>query len=191
VALGRRESFDLGTLPGGDFSQALGNNDAGDIVGISTSTGGSRAVLWTSRAGIQDLNTLIPPSPFVLTQAVGINNVGMIIAMGHDLDPHAGHGHSHESHETARSRVSAAAFGRPAMIVKTNRTRALLTALAGLLIALLPELLERRPTNWPVDAFGGPAVLPGSQPSAAQRQGDDVAGATRGFRAMTHACGIP
>lgn len=86
---------DLGTLPGGDFSQAFGNNDAGDIVGTSTSTAGDRAVRWTS-SGLQDLNSLIPPSPFVLTNAVGINNAGMIIATGHDVA--AGHAHD-DTHE--------------------------------------------------------------------------------------------
>ena len=81
---------DLGTLPGGDFSQAFGSNGAGDIVGASTSTVGSRAVLWT-RGGVQDLNSLIAPSTFVLTKAVGITAGGMIIAIGHV--PAAGHQH--------------------------------------------------------------------------------------------------
>ena len=77
--------LDLGTLPGGSFSQALGNNDAGDIVGTSTSNLGSRAFLWTPNAGLHDLNDLIIPSSFVLTQAVGINAAGMIVAIGHDV----------------------------------------------------------------------------------------------------------
>jgi probable HAF family extracellular repeat protein len=76
---------DLGTLPGGSFSQAFQGNDAGEIVGASNSSAGDRAFLWTLTGGMQDLNTLIPPSPFVLTKAVGINNVGMIIATGHDV----------------------------------------------------------------------------------------------------------
>lgn len=75
---------DLGTLPGGSFSQAFHSNDAGEIVGASNSSAGDRAFLWTLSGGMQDLNSLIPPSPFVLTKAVGINNVGMIIATGHD-----------------------------------------------------------------------------------------------------------
>ena len=79
---------DLGTLPGGAFSQAFGSNGAGDIVGASTSTVGSRAVLWT-RGGMHDLNSLIAPSTFVLTKAVGITAGGMIIAIGHV--PVAGH----------------------------------------------------------------------------------------------------
>jgi len=91
---------DLGTLPGGDFSQALGSNAAGDIVGVSTSTAGARAVLWRG-GSIQDLNSLVAPSPFVLSKAVGINNAGMIIATGYEVpaEPPAG-GHAHdETHE--------------------------------------------------------------------------------------------
>ena len=38
---------DLGALPGGDLSQALGINNAGVIVGTSTSSAGDRACLWT------------------------------------------------------------------------------------------------------------------------------------------------
>ena len=74
------------TLPGGDFSQALGINNRGDIVGTSTSAFGSRAVIWTSAAGLTDLNDLIVPSAFVLTQAVGINANGVILAIGRDAD---------------------------------------------------------------------------------------------------------
>ena len=94
-------SLDLGTLPGGDFSQAIGINDAGDIVGTSTSSVGSRAVIWTTN-GLQDLNDLIAPSSIVLTQAVGINPAGMVVAIGRDAGDEAGtdgHGHGHEDHE--------------------------------------------------------------------------------------------
>jgi len=94
---------DLGTLPGGDFSQAFDSNDAGDVVGSSTteSVEGSRAFLWTRSGGMQDLNALIPPSSFLLTKAVGINNSGMILATGHDVTgaKHSGP-HSHdEAHD--------------------------------------------------------------------------------------------
>jgi probable HAF family extracellular repeat protein len=80
---------DLGVLPGGNFSQALGSNAAGDIVGGSTSPAGARAVLWPRGGGILDLNSLVPPSRFVLSNAVGINNAGMILATGYELP--AGH----------------------------------------------------------------------------------------------------
>jgi probable HAF family extracellular repeat protein len=88
----------LGTLPGGDFSQAFGINDRGDVVGASSTSVGHRAFLWTRAAGLQDLNALIAPSPFVLTKAVGINNVGMIVALGHDPSPDADAGH--EDHDS-------------------------------------------------------------------------------------------
>jgi probable HAF family extracellular repeat protein len=93
---------DLGALPGGDFSQAFGANASGDIVGTSN----SRAVLWPRNGGgIRDLNSLIPPSTFMLTKAVGINNNGNIIATGHDVP--AGHGaeHSHEDEHDLPVRV--------------------------------------------------------------------------------------
>jgi probable HAF family extracellular repeat protein len=93
----------LGILPGGNFSQAYGTNNQGDVVGTSASAAGGRAFLWTSAVGLQDLNTLIPPSPFVLTAAMGINNVGMIIAVGNDIEHTDGleaqHGGSHDGHD--------------------------------------------------------------------------------------------
>jgi len=87
----------LGTLPGGNFSQASGSNDVGVVVGISTSSSGSRAFIWTAATGMQDINSLIAPSPFVLTQAIGINNAGMIVAIGHDTGAASPDGH--EDHE--------------------------------------------------------------------------------------------
>jgi probable HAF family extracellular repeat protein len=72
----------LGTL-GGDFSTALDFNNRGEIVGSSTGPLGARAFYWTSAAGMIDLNTQISPnSAIVLTTAIGINNVGMIVAVG-------------------------------------------------------------------------------------------------------------
>lgn len=92
---------DLGILSGGDFSQAFGINDAGNVVGASTSSAGSRAFLWTPATGLRDLNGLIVPSPFVLVKAVGINNAGMIVAIGHDASPDDQDGHDgHDSHES-------------------------------------------------------------------------------------------
>jgi probable HAF family extracellular repeat protein len=87
-------ALDVGTLPGGSFSQAFGINNRGDIVGTSGSGAGNRAFVRTAGSGLQDLNSLNPPSPFILTTAVGINNAGMIIATGHDAGMS-----EHEEHE--------------------------------------------------------------------------------------------
>ena len=79
----------LGALTGGTDSRALAINDAGQIVGASMSLLGSRAVLWIRTGGITDLNTVIPTGGgFVLTEAVAINELGMIVALGQD-----DHGH--------------------------------------------------------------------------------------------------
>jgi probable HAF family extracellular repeat protein len=72
----------LGTL-GGDFSAALDLNNHGELVGSSTGPLGARAFYWTSSAGMLDLNSLIPSnSEILLTTAIGINNIGMILAVG-------------------------------------------------------------------------------------------------------------
>lgn len=92
----RGSAVDLGVLPGAGVSQAYGNNDAGVVVGSAqNSSGRARAVIW-SAGGLQDLNTLIAPAPVVLTHAVGINSTGMIVAVGSDVETHAGHEHNHD-----------------------------------------------------------------------------------------------
>jgi probable HAF family extracellular repeat protein len=73
---------DLGTL-GGDFSAALDLNTNGEVVGTSTDSHGPRAFHWSSNTGMQDLNALIPAdSLVVLTSAIGINDAGLIVAIG-------------------------------------------------------------------------------------------------------------
>jgi probable HAF family extracellular repeat protein len=65
---------DLGVLPGRETSRAFGINDAGDIVGLSSSpTLGNRAVLWPSTGGMQEIG------PAQLGRALDINNFGSII----------------------------------------------------------------------------------------------------------------
>src|SRR5581483_6611707 len=55
--------IDLGTLPGDVYSQALGINDAGQVVGASygPSFSTSRAFIYENGT-MTDLNALIPPS---------------------------------------------------------------------------------------------------------------------------------
>lgn len=68
---------DLGTLPGGNLSQAYAINDAGEVVGYSQTPGGQlRAFVWTASAGMQDIGTLPGGSNAV---ANGINNAGWVV----------------------------------------------------------------------------------------------------------------
>ena len=77
---------ELGTL-GGDSSGAYAINNAGQVVGQSNLEAGSLAyhpfITGPNGAGITDLNSLVDlPDGVMLTQAVDINNVGQVIAMG-------------------------------------------------------------------------------------------------------------
>lgn len=79
----------LGSLGGAAYTEALGINNSGQVVGTSETSLGARAFLWTKASGMQDLNSLIPVTQDVLlAQAVHINNRGQILALGsihHDL----------------------------------------------------------------------------------------------------------
>jgi probable HAF family extracellular repeat protein len=88
--------LDLGTLAGGSASQAFGINDAGAVVGSSESTRGLRAFIWSRAEGMRDLNGMLVAANVILTKAVGINNAGMIVALGHDPADDHGDGHDHE-----------------------------------------------------------------------------------------------
>jgi probable HAF family extracellular repeat protein len=77
---------DLGTL-GGAMSYAYGINEVGQVVGWSstaTADGNSHAfITGPDGEGMTDLNSLVNlPDGVILTQAVGINNNGQVIAMG-------------------------------------------------------------------------------------------------------------
>jgi len=95
----------LGTL-GGDFSDAFDLNNRGEVVGTSTSAQGAHAFHWSSGTGMRDLNTLIPSTlGVVLTSAIGINNAGLIVAIGvvsadanRPLDTDDTHGHAGQTH---------------------------------------------------------------------------------------------
>jgi probable HAF family extracellular repeat protein len=102
-------AIDLGVLAGGVYSLAYGANDAGTVVGISGSSAGDRAFIWTQAQGLQDLNALIAqPAAFVLTSAMGINAQGMILAIGHTVEPghsHDGHTHGGDNHDHFPARI--------------------------------------------------------------------------------------
>jgi probable HAF family extracellular repeat protein len=77
-------------LPGGKYTYARAINARGEVVGFSGTAHAIRAFLWTRTGGMQDLNSLIPASSgFVLTEAVAINEQGLIVAIGSD-DDHGG-----------------------------------------------------------------------------------------------------
>ncbi len=74
---------DLGTLPGGFYSHAIGIDDAGDVVGDSTVASNDRgyAVLFTGGA-IVNLNDYVDPTHWWLGQATDICNDGRIVGNG-------------------------------------------------------------------------------------------------------------
>ena len=67
--------IDLGTLPGGTFSQAFGINNNGDVVGFSSLNGDTafHAFLWRKGA-MTDLGTLAPTDTLPISIAVSIND---------------------------------------------------------------------------------------------------------------------
>ncbi len=72
---------DLGVLPGDINSEAASLNDLGQVVGRSCSSGSFNRGFLFSNGRMQDLNKLIPRNlEYVITNAVGINNSGEIVA---------------------------------------------------------------------------------------------------------------
>jgi probable HAF family extracellular repeat protein len=75
---------DLGSL-GGTFSEGLAVNSKGEVVGLSyTANGGEHAFLY-AQGKMHDLNAALTTeqaASFTLTQAVGINDNGQIVANG-------------------------------------------------------------------------------------------------------------
>lgn len=70
---------DLGTLPGSDDAQAMGINDAGEVVGFSV----PHAFLWSPHQGMQDLGTL-PGGSY--SQALGINGSSEVVGYSDAAD---------------------------------------------------------------------------------------------------------
>ena len=67
----------LASLPRGDFGEAEGINDLGDIIGSSNTNAHLRAVLWTRNGEIRDLGTLAGDSG---SRARSINRAGPVVS---------------------------------------------------------------------------------------------------------------
>jgi chitinase len=83
--------IDLGTL-GGSFSVGMAVNDAGQVVGWSTTSTGAMHAFLYSDGKMMDLNDLIAPGTapsYALGEADAINNEGQIVAGGYLLTPMA------------------------------------------------------------------------------------------------------
>ena len=83
---------DLRTLPGGTYSVAFGINSSSVVVGYGNiANNAARAFVWTSKNGMQDLNSLIPAgTAWVLINANAINDAGQIVGYG----TRSGHNHA-------------------------------------------------------------------------------------------------
>ena len=64
------------TLPGGNYSRAHDLNDSDEVAGVSASSAGDRAVLWTKSGAVRDLGTLPGDST---SEAMAINNAGDVV----------------------------------------------------------------------------------------------------------------
>jgi probable HAF family extracellular repeat protein len=74
---------DLGTLPGGLGSIALGMNDNGVVVGYGDESDSSEAAwVWTAGGGMVDLNTLTSGAgDWFMEEATAVNNAGQIVGI--------------------------------------------------------------------------------------------------------------
>ena len=72
----------IGTFQG-NWSYALGINDRRDVVGkAQNAVGGYRAFLYTAAGVLRDLNTVSGSTSWVLSDAMAINNFGVIVGNG-------------------------------------------------------------------------------------------------------------
>ena len=78
---------DLGTLPGGTYSVAMGINARGDIVGVADTSGSANHAFLYANGAMQDLGTL-PGGVF--SEALGINDKGDVVG-----DALTANGHFH------------------------------------------------------------------------------------------------
>jgi probable HAF family extracellular repeat protein len=90
----------LGMPPGAKESRALGVNARGQVVGTVGTPQGLRAFRWTTVGGMQDLNTLLGAGAgLVLAEALAINDLGMILAIGHEHHAAAAHKGGEHQHD--------------------------------------------------------------------------------------------
>ncbi|MEL6209726.1 MAG: hypothetical protein AAFR44_06005, partial [Pseudomonadota bacterium] len=77
----------LGDLPGGSVSSRGSDiNEAGQVVGQSSSSNGSRAFIWDPVNGMRDLGD-IPGGANSLIQAYAINDLGQVVGTGRVTEP--------------------------------------------------------------------------------------------------------
>jgi probable HAF family extracellular repeat protein len=80
----------LGTLEGDAASYAWDINDAGQVVGSSVTAEGLQRAFFTDSngTGMTDLNSFVElPQGVILTEAMGINNNGQVVAVGVGIVP--------------------------------------------------------------------------------------------------------
>jgi probable HAF family extracellular repeat protein len=71
---------DLGTLPGGDYSQATGINAAGQVVGHAiTAADHFHAFRWTPTGGMRDLGGLSGEGDVIASGAIAVNARGQVV----------------------------------------------------------------------------------------------------------------
>jgi probable HAF family extracellular repeat protein len=92
----------IGALPGGNASRALAINDAGLIVGSSSTSSGDHAFIWTKQDGMTDLNSAASAAlGVVFAEAHAINNGGQILVLGKSMPEADSRRGTHSHHDCA------------------------------------------------------------------------------------------